>query len=252
MKTIEDENLSHEESLTTTDRWLVSYADFITLLFALFVVLYATSNRDQEKTKKLQESIKKYLIKMGSSTGSNGSKVSVNQAPQFDSILESPIKNFNKEKNVRADFFDEVEKVLDESLTPQEREKYIVDQEQEAIGMRIILSSESIYAQNSIKFNKQAVPFIKKLGAIITKLQRKIMIESHAYQMSHISKMTFPSLWEFTSARASNMVRFLIQNKNTSPSLLAPVGLGDSRPIPGSQRQNERIELVVLAEDLLI
>ncbi|HAG91231.1 MAG TPA: hypothetical protein DCL41_05135, partial [Bdellovibrionales bacterium] len=87
-------DLHHEEE-AGHERWLVSYADFITLLFAFFTVLYATSERNVEKTQQFQESIKKYLIKAGAFGGSGAQ---VQQGEKSDQIIESPLPTYKNSR----------------------------------------------------------------------------------------------------------------------------------------------------------
>src|SRR4051812_33167997 len=95
----------HEEvEESGQDRWLVSYADFMTLMFAFFAVLYATSQKDVEKSKEFQDSIKRYLIKAGS-FGETGAQL--NQGKRANSPIEPPIETFNPEKIEAATGLDE-------------------------------------------------------------------------------------------------------------------------------------------------
>src|ERR1700678_1409961 len=77
------------------ERWLVSYADFITLMFAFFVILYATSERDLDKVKKFQESVDKFLVK-GGACGESGAKI--DQGEKNFSVIEPPIQTFRPAK----------------------------------------------------------------------------------------------------------------------------------------------------------
>src|ERR1700761_5601039 len=82
-----------EDHDNSQERWLVSYADFITLMFAFFVILYATSERDIEKTKQLQKSVEKFLIKAGA-FGESGAKI--DQGEKNFSAIEPPIQTFRQ------------------------------------------------------------------------------------------------------------------------------------------------------------
>src|SRR3954465_11934066 len=88
------------------DRWLVSYADFITLMFAFFAVLYATSQKDMEKTREFQDSIKRFLIKAGA-FGESGQQI--NQGIKNNSPIEPPIQTFGSTKPEAAKVLDEAE-----------------------------------------------------------------------------------------------------------------------------------------------
>ncbi|MDX2290671.1 MULTISPECIES: flagellar motor protein MotB, partial [Streptomyces] len=84
-----------EEHDSGTERWLVSYADFITLMFAFFVILYATSERNQEKVKNFQQSVEKYLIKAGS-FGESGARVEAGEKNFY--VIEPPNATYRQKK----------------------------------------------------------------------------------------------------------------------------------------------------------
>src|SRR6185436_8361092 len=94
----------YEEKDAGQDRWLVSYADFITLMFAFFAVLYATSVKDVEKTKEFQDSVKRYLIKAGA-FGESGAQM--NQGNKNNSPIDSPIQTYNPPHPETATVLDE-------------------------------------------------------------------------------------------------------------------------------------------------
>ena len=95
-----------EEPDNSHERWLVSYADFITLMFAFFVILYATSERDAEKAKKFQNSLEKFLIKAGS-FGETGAKIE--QGEKNFSVIEPPIQSYRQSAPDQTKLVDEIQ-----------------------------------------------------------------------------------------------------------------------------------------------
>jgi chemotaxis protein MotB len=239
---------SREEEGASHERWLVSYADFITLMFAFFAVLYATSEKDLNKGREFQDSIKKYLIKGGGAFG--GPAPSVNQADKHDAAIESPIQTFNKSaKPEEVKALDQAESFVESNFTPEERKKYILDLSSDDWGVRLTLSSAQIYADGSDRFRAEAMPFINKLGGVITKSRRKTMIEGYVREGETGG---LHSTWDFASARAINMLRFVQKRENLSPKVLAATSYGDSRPVyEGDQAHlNSRLEIVLLNQDV--
>jgi chemotaxis protein MotB len=230
---------------TSTDRWLVSYADFITLMFAFFAVLYATSVKDVEKTKDFQESIKKYLIKAGA-FGESGAQM--NQGTKNNSPIQEPIETFNPARLETSKLLDEAEAFIETNLKKEDRQKFIVDITSDDWGVRIVIPNSALFAAGSDKFKADAVPFIGKLGELLAKTKRKILIEGH---VSPKEVGSFKSTWDFASARSVNLVRFIQQKQNMAPSQLASATLADSRPLDasGSPALNSRIEVVLLNPD---
>lgn len=230
----------------SSERWLVSYADFITLMFAFFAVLYATSQKDVEKAQEFQESIKKYLIKAGGMGGSG--QPTVNQATRDNSVLESPIQTFNGKKPEAVATEDEAENFMDVQLSPSDRSKYVIDISSDDWGTRIIVSGSSVFADGTGKFRGEAMPFMSKLAELVSKTKRKVLIEGHVAS-GEMGSTT--STWEFASLRAATVLRFFQKKESMSPDRLAMASLGDSRPLEGAKdpSMRSRIEVVILNPD---
>lgn len=243
-------DLGHDDGEGTpgAERWMVSFADFMTLMFALFTVLYATSNRDVEKTKEFQESVKRFLIKAGAFGGS-GEKV--NQGEKFNSVIEPPIQTYNQGSPLSQDTYDEVEKFIEDQLTKEERSNYVIDIGMDEIGVRLVLAAKAIYSDSSIKFKPEAMKFIDHLGELIAKIGRNVLVEAHLSDQTAITNQ-FESPWEFSGARATALTRFFIKRQKMSPAMFVPISFGTSRPLSEKNPKNERIEIVLLTEALPI
>ena len=227
------------------DRWLVSYADFITLMFAFFAVLYATSVKDIEKQKEFQDSIKHYLIKAGA-FGESGQQI--NQGQKNNSPIDSPIQTFNPTKPETAGVRDDAETYMESHLSKEDRKKYITDITADDWGVRIIIPASAVFSGTSDKFQASAMPFVAKLSDLLSKTKRKILVEGHA---SAGETGPYKSTWEFASARSVNLVRFVQQKEHMESSQLASATLGDSRPLPQNEdkKLNSRLEVVILNPD---
>lgn len=241
-----DEFQDEESGGPGRERWMVSFADFMTLMFALFVVLYATSNRDMEKTKNFQESIKRFLIKAGAFGGS-GDKI--NQGEKNTSPIEPPIQTFNQATPLSQETFDEAEKFAEEQLTETDRTKYILDMHLDELGVRITLSGAALFAADTVKFQNQAVPFLDRFGRLLKQVGRRVMVEGH-YDRIDYSSALYPSSWEFAGARATTLVRFLIKRHKMAADLFMPISYGASRPLTEGKKENNRLEVVILTEEL--
>jgi chemotaxis protein MotB len=235
-----------EDKENSNERWLVSYADFITLMFAFFAVLYATSVKDVEKTKEFQESIKKYLIKAGA-FGESGAQM--NQGTKNNSAIEPPIQTFNPSKPETGKTLDEAEAFIEDRVNKADRKKYILDVAADDWGVRLTIPANVVFSPNSDKFRPEAMPFIINLSELIAKTKRKVLIEGHVLANE---KGSFNSTWDFASARAVNMVRFIQTKQKMASSQLAAASLGDSRPIFQNEKRglNSRLEIVLLNDDL--
>lgn len=235
-----------EEGHASHERWLVSYADFITLMFAFFAVLYATSEKDLNKSKEFQDSLKRYLIKAGA-FGESGQQIK--QGEKNNTVIEPPIETFKNGKPETAEMLDQAEAFFEAQLTPEERKKYILDITADDWGVRIVLPSSVLYANHSEKFREDALPFLTKMSGLLAKTKRKILIEGH---VAANETGTFHSTWDFASARAVNLLRFVQRKQNVAGELLAAASLADSRPAFQGERAplNSRLEVVILSQDM--
>jgi len=235
----------HDEG-PSSERWLVSYADFITLMFAFFAVLYATSEKDLEKAKELQDSVKKYLIKAGS-FGESGQQIQ--QGQQNNAVIEPPIQTYKDGRPETVELLDKTEEFIETQLTPEERKKYVQDISADDWGVRITMPAAALYSQNSEKFRGEALPFIGKLSELIAKTKRKVLIEGHVMAGETGG---FRSTWDFSSARAVNLLRFMQAKQKFPGNQLVAAALGDSRPDfeEANAEGNSRIEIVLLNHDM--
>ncbi|NJL24026.1 MAG: OmpA family protein [Calothrix sp. SM1_5_4] len=238
---------ANEEHEAGQERWLVSYADFITLMFAFFAVLYATAEKDAGKSREFQESIKKYLIKAGMFGG--GASTQIQQGQKYNSVIEPPIPTFGREKPEATEALDHAEAFMESQFTSEERSKYIIDLTVDEWGVRIVLSGAAIFADKSEKFNESALPFLAKLSGLLAATKRKILVEGH---VARGESGAFRSGWDFASARAVNMLRYIQKTQTLDAAALAAVSLGDSRPLfhGGKAGMNSRLEIVLLNSDM--
>lgn len=233
-----------EEEHESQDRWLVSYADFITLLFAFFTVLYATSERNQEKTKEFQESVRRYLIKGGAL---GGSADTVNQSEKFSTPIEQPIPTYPQSVSRKAEQTETDLVMKIESLLSQEDiRKTIIDISAEDVGVRVSVFARGVFLPNSSQLDPQKTKQIAKLGQIFSGLKSKLIIEGHTSNMSNS--------WELASSRASQFVKYLNAVQRVPADQLAAVSFGHQRPLipidqPDPSFKNDRLDVIVLTDD---
>jgi len=237
---------SHDESQeNNNERWLISYADFITLMFAFFVILYATSERDMEKTKKLQDSVQKFLIKAGS-FGESGAKIE--QGEKNFSVIDPPIQTFRQNAADNTNLLDKIQAKLEEKFTETERKKYFIDLFPEERGVRIILSGHELFSGDSSKFSPTAMEFVNHLGQVLSDEKKPVMIEGHVGQGQ---QGTYASSWDLASARSVNLLRYFNKKYGMEDAHMAVTTFGSSKPLAktGDMSKNNRLELLVYYKD---
>jgi len=240
----EEEHVNHE-------RWLISYADFITLLFAFFVVLYATSSKDEEKQKEFQESIRKYLSKMAVGVG-EGATDSVGQGDGGRILLTNPLGRKKRSKAIKEsyDLQKRVENALEDNLSPEDYKSFIFTTDVSDFGVVLSLSSNAIFNSNvSEVISRNAVKTLKVVASILKKENKKFLVQGHT-DSKKVRTKDFASNWELSSVRATKILRFLQKLGDLPEDRAAVMAFGSSRPEePGNDKRNQRIDLQILIHD---
>ena len=253
----------HAEEHENLERWLVSYADFITLLFATFVVLYALAQVDITSYEQLQDSIKKAFAAPSVMEGSDSilpgasSSIMDNGAGQGPGSGSSPSESFvppimeylNAKYEEKS--FKDIQKDIEKMSKSGEMEG--VDVTIDDRGLHINLEdSDLFFRSGEAKLKPTTYKTLNKIADLIQKKfsRHLIRIEGHTDNLPIRSGM-FPSNWELSSARACSVARFFIENKDLNPNLIAAIGYADNKPLvpnttEANRRKNRRVEILVL------
>jgi len=229
----------HEEH-ENHERWLVSYADFITLLFAFFVVMYSVSSVNEGKFKVLSESL----------VSSFNHKKTVGEL----SIVSLPINNNTplqvKEPSSPRDnarVFLKVANAITAANVPQGVEITTTER-----GLNIRIKDDALFQSGSARLNPQIEEFIDLIASLVKELPNLIAVEGHTDNQP-IRSSLYPSNWDLSTARANVLVRYLIDHHHLADYRLSSTGYAGSRPVelndtPEGQASNRRVELIVLKD----
>lgn len=239
------------------ERWLISYADFITLLFATFVVLYALSQVDIKDFKTLEESIRQAFAAPSVMQGSEGvmpdSSDSLFDTAQADSMITPLMMEYVSPK-YEEQSMQEVEKSIDEKVKTGEIDG--VEAFQTDRGLVIRFNDDFLFKSGSATLNPNAKTKLDKVGATIGRkfFLHNMRVEGHTDNQPMVSTI-FPSNWELSSARASSIIRYFISRFGYMPSLFSAVGFADTRPITDNKSasgraKNRRVEILILKNKL--
>ena len=233
------------------ERWLVSYGDFITLLFATFVVLYALAQVDATDFAKLEESLKSAFSQNtlfeGQQSIMDGSPSLFDQQ-QANSFIPSLMLEYISPKYEEASFEEIQEdiKELKESGELSGISSEITDK-----GLLLTFDDKYLFAPASAELDSNARKLLDKVGVLICKkfVLHYMRVEGHT-DGTPINSFKYPSNWELSSARASSVVRYLISRFKFNPSLFTASGYANTRPLPNSispnDPKNRRVEILVL------
>ena len=228
------------------ERWLVSYADFMTLLFATFVVLYALAQSDVNSFKGIEEALRKAFSQSIFNDNTNimdgqDSILEGNQGAMNPLMLEYMSSKY--EQSSYEDIKDEIEKLKEDGVSAEIDDR----------GLVIRLNEHAIqFAPGGAELTQKSYETLNKVAKIIKdKFSiHYIQVEGHT-DSDPISNPKYPSNWELSSARASRVVRYLINSQGFNPKLFIATGLADTIPIvPNTTIQNKaknrRVEIIIL------
>ena len=243
----------HEEHVNL-ERYLVSYADFITLLFATFVVLYALSQVDISAFSKLEESLKHAFstpsIIDGNKGIMDGKGESLIENSGANSIISALMMEYLSPK-YENEAYEAIRSDIEDLIKNKELDGVSVELEDKGLVIKIT-DTDIIFESASAKLQHSSKLKLDKIGLVIAKrfLMHAIRIEGNTDSLP-FSNEYFPSNWELSSARACTITRYLIDRFRFKPDLFTAIGYGDTRPIADNateegRRKNRRVEIVIL------
>jgi len=235
------------------DRWLISYADFITLLFALFVVLYAFAKADQKKQSQVAASIDAAFNSLGifpetSRKPANGPSAPVGKdqaAIPMNIVMGEDVLSPAKVK----DDMDHLRRELQQTLSNQVAQ-HTVSIQMGRDGLVISLREAGFFASGSAKPRPETLPTLRLIASSLGRTGYDLRIEGHTDNIP-ISNAEFDSNWELSSARATRIARLLLEEKAIPPDRLSAAGLAEFHPVASNdtangRAENRRVDLVVL------
>lgn len=235
------------------ERWLISYADFITLLFATFVVLYALSQVDIKGFQSLEASMREAFAAPSIIEGSQGvmqdSSGTLFDSSQADSMITPLMMEYMSQK-YEDQSMDEIEKEVNQATKTGEIEG--VEAIESDRGLIIRFKDDYLFAKGSAALSQSAKIKLDKIGAIIGKRFFLHMMRVEGHTDNQVIKSTlYPSNWELSSSRAGSIVRYFIDRFNFMPSLFTVVGFADTRPLEANtseqgRSRNRRVEILIL------
>jgi chemotaxis protein MotB len=242
-KQVHEEHENHE-------RWLVSWADFMTLLFATFTALYAVSTVDVKKAQQAEQSIRLAMNLTGKGTTkmhlfAEPPKAAAGAIPQMDGSTMS----LNEEQLVEA-----LRRKLEARVRPfvmpranKGPEMVTVTVEGHRVTVRMAASEFFDPGQSALR--PQVLPVVDAIAAELVQLGRPLAIEGHTDD-SPIRGGRFRDNWELSASRAATVVAYLEAAHRVKPQLLSATGRADSRPLASgtddvARETNRRVEIVV-------
>jgi chemotaxis protein MotB len=226
------------------DRWLISYADYVTLLLAFFVTLYAISRLDNSKLIQAQDSIQRALnapVFLGGFPLEPG----VGDLPTPGTRGDLPGAGLRTSPQTQIE---EVAREVQESLRDRAYHQDIRLM-LTARGLVIHLPEFLFFETGEAQIRPQAEPLLDRLADLLKKIPNQVMVEGHTDNVP-IHNSQFPSNWELSVHRATTLVRYLVEKCHLDPSRFAAAGYGEYAPLASNDEEtgrqlNRRVDIVI-------
>lgn len=262
------------ETRESRDRWMITYADLITLLLIFFVILYAMSSLDTDKynivTGSLSETFKsgntvfeggdgildagKTTENKPESTDGNGNAAATarpNDGSAEPTENEAPSARelaFREQEAKLAELMGVITNYVEENNLGEQI--FVADKPQ---GIEITLSDRFLFDIGKADLKSPALPALQQLSGLFSDIGAKISIEGHTDNTPVSSASHYNDNWELSGARALSVLRFFLDHEGLNPDTFQYAGYADTRPsadnttIEGKQK-NRRVEIIVLRQ----
>lgn len=248
---IRRKNHNYEDDADNHERWLVSYADFITLLFAFFVVMYAISSLNEGKYKVLSHSLGNAFKSSTANTSAGRQSEAVpgviNQQSDsikiFDDTRIQPTKRQEKMKGMAKNILKALEPLVNDGT---------VRVTQSALGVTVEINASVLFSPGQAKLAENSSLTLQAVAQVIKDHDHQIHVEGHTDNLPIFTE-NFPSNWELSTARASSVIRLFIE-QGVDAHRLTAIGYGEYKPVETNDTQegrkrNRRVSIMILSKE---
>jgi chemotaxis protein MotB len=267
----------HEEH-ANHERWLVSYADMMTLLMVLFIVMFAISQVDQRKFDQLKDGMAAGFGATASpfdgskgTMDTQGDKPMEKLAPESQDVGDVQPQDVSVQMSVKQKVIDKAQDAKDYAQAKAEvdRLKRIRKQVEKVLaahgyrddvairiderGLTISLVSRHIvFRANEAQLSSRGQKVLDVLAPVIRSLPNRLDVDGHTNQVK-VKPKYYPTDWELSAARAVNVLRYLSEHGHVPAKRMAAVAYGHELPLrdpslPGAAALNKRVDLVVVSD----
>lgn len=234
--------------------WLMTYSDMVTLCLAFFVLLYSFSTLDVTKWKTVVFSLQGALGPIDGGSGILDGSPQIegeNNDKNEDNINQESVKEFLKYQEETKEL-EKLQSELKEYLSTIGMDANIAV-EMEERGLVLRFQDSVLFEKSKADLLPQSINIMREISGILENTSNPIRIEGHTDDLP-INTVKFPSNWELSTSRATNVLRFLI-NEGLSGDRLSAVGYGEYHPLiknenEESRKKNRRVDIVLIRESL--
>lgn len=238
-------NDHHEEHMD--ESWLIPYADILTLLLALFIVLFATAQVDQKKFDQM-------AYAFNTAFSGSPSVFDRNQAitPESDASVPSQQSegSMGQEQLRETVQLSELKKQIDHYIQENKLTgdlNTILTED----GLMIRIKDSALFTSGNADLRPESLRVGEEIGKVLVPLSQKIVISGHTDNIP-INTFEFPSNWELSSKRAINFMKFILASeKKLQPERFSAIGYGEYRPLQPNdtidgRAKNRRVEVLIM------
>jgi len=239
----------HEEHVD--ERWMASYMDMVTVLMCMFIVLFAMSTVDQAKFVQLKNSLATGFgaVDVGKVDTAEGIVVPAD-------LVDTPAVNQDVGLTdldlaiAEVDDLTAVQEAMQAALSAVGLDtlvEYTIDERGLSVGL---VGSETFFEPNVATLSSQAVKVLDTIGPVLAGSQREVSVEGHADR--HGVTINYPTDWELSSARATQVLRHLVERTGVAQERIGAIGYGSARPVDtgddlAAMARNRRVDVVLLS-----
>ncbi|QHS23045.1 flagellar motor protein MotB [Virgibacillus sp. MSP4-1] len=239
--------------------WLNTYADMITLVLVFFILLFSMSQIDVKKFKAVADSYRERAI-----FDLQPSIIPADQPAEYGDDMDNQSNNGEHEDMPASEKEDEreagksgenedsLDKVLNEVQNYLENEGLtdVVSANRTERGVVLILQENVLFETGEAEIIDEGKPLLDKIGVLLNRIPNHVRVEGHT-DSRPITTYRYPSNWELSGARASSVIRYIIDHNNVKPNRFQAVGYADTRPkaentSPENWQKNRRVEIIIL------
>ncbi len=229
-------------------KWMVTFSDLMTLILVFFILLFSMSVVDATKFRAVAESFQQRAIFDFYPSivpfENPAEDVEVKRDPSDD--VNDPLRDFNKKENdYELDLLiQEVQEFLEENQLTE-----VISASRDDRGVVLVLQERTLFETGEAQILEGAKPFLTKVGGLLETIPNLVKVEGHT-DSRPISTFRYPSNWELSGARASSVIRYLIEQNDIEPYRFLAIGYGDTRPVvPNTTvenlQTNRRVVIVI-------
>ena len=221
-----------EEKLETAGmmRWLLTYADMITLLLALFIILFSISTINKVKLQRLVHEI----------SGGFNSIDAINNPPEGAAL----------DKTVNQEELQQEQRILQQYVTQKGLEKQVTVRLTSQGLVVSLLTDKALYDSGSADLRPVTQQLLQQIGSVLRRTHPEIRVEGYTDNVP-IATSQYPTNWELSAARAAGVTRYLVEHENIDPTKVSLAGYGEWRPkhentTDEGRQLNRRVDIVIL------